>query len=200
MPAGNIPYHATGARRRDDGKTVQVVLHIGTDKTGSTSIQNTLFLNRDWLADRSIYVPSTGLGEGNGHATLLSRLDTAELASLAAELETARANGMAQALLSWEGMASFRFGRSKIRRLVAALGAVEVRVLVYLREQAQIIQSGHLQQVKRNPQCIADIRSLVRPRTPLQQAAGAFILRNPSRNYYRLLRGGSGSFPAPPSR
>ncbi len=166
---------------------MRVVLHIGTDKTGSTSIQNTVFLNRKWLLAHSIYVPETGLGEGNGHAGLLRQLEDGALAQLAAELLAAREAGYAQALLSWEGMSSLWFGRKHIRRLMSALGGFQVHVLVYLREQAEVIQSGHLQRVKRNMNLI-DIAAIEHPRTLRERFRALAALRNPNRNYYRLLR------------
>jgi hypothetical protein len=166
---------------------VRVVLHIGTDKTGSTSIQNTVFLNRKWLLAHSIYVPETGLGEGNGHAGLLRQMEDGALAQLAAELLAASEAGYAQALLSWEGMSSLWFGRKHIRRLMSALGGFQVHVLVYLREQAEVIQSGHLQRVKRNMNLI-DIAAIEHPRTLRERFRALAALRNPNRNYYRLLR------------
>ncbi|MBP6682810.1 MAG: hypothetical protein KA159_05810 [Halioglobus sp.] len=166
---------------------MRVILHIGTDKTGSTSIQNTVFLNREWLLAHSIYVPETGLGEGNGHAGLLRQMEAGALAQLAAELLAASRAGYAQALLSWEGMSSFWFRKKQIRRLGRALGGFQVHVLVYLREQAEIIQSGHLQLVKRNMNRL-DIAAMEYPRTLRERVRAMATLRNPKRNYYRLLR------------
>lgn len=166
---------------------MQIVLHIGTDKTGSTSIQNAVFLNRQWLASRSIYVPSVGLGADNGHSRLLRNLDPQTLAKLIGELKTADEQGYTRALLSWEGMGSLRFGKAQIRQLVAALAPHSMLVLVYLREQAEIIQSGHLERVKQNRNGIA-IKFIESPRTPVQKLKAMLILGNPNRNYYRLLR------------
>ena len=166
---------------------MQIVLHIGTDKTGSTSIQNTVFLNRDWLAARSVYVPVTGLGEGNGHSRLFMNFTDEAQRELAREVRLASDRGYQQVLLSWEGLASFRFGRRRIRALRAALCGFPIHVVVYLREQAEIIQSGHLQQVKRNRNTVR-IRALEQPRTPLERAKAYIALNNPNRNYYRLLR------------
>lgn len=166
---------------------MRVVLHIGTDKTGSTSIQNTVFLNRKWLLAHSIYVPETGLGEGNGHAGLLRHMEAGALAQLASELAAASEAGYAQALLSWEGMSSLWFGKKHICRLMSALQGFQVHVLVYLREQAEVIQSGHLQRVKRNMNLI-DIAAIEHPRTLRERVRALAALRNPNRNYYRLLR------------
>ena len=48
------------------GKLREVVLHIGTQKTGTTSIQKCLKLNKDLLSSNSIFIPSS-LDIGNGH-------------------------------------------------------------------------------------------------------------------------------------
>ncbi|MDE0931797.1 MAG: hypothetical protein OSA77_13970, partial [Halioglobus sp.] len=76
----------------------------------------------------------------------MSALDPSELDVLAAELQKASTQGYRVALLSWEGMA--RFNSSQIRRLVNGLPSFPIRVLIYLREQAEIIQSSHLQWIK----------------------------------------------------
>lgn len=38
----------------------QVYIHIGPPKTGTTTIQNSLFINRDTLLENGVYVPRTG--------------------------------------------------------------------------------------------------------------------------------------------
>ena len=116
---------------------MQVILHIGTDKTGSTSIQHTAFLNRDWLLSHSIYVPKTGLGANNGHADLLQIIDSQQLAELGEELRAACEDGYQKVLLSWEGMGSYKFGNAKISGLLSVLEDYQIHILVYLREQAR---------------------------------------------------------------
>ncbi len=125
-----------------------------------------------------VYVPETGLGEGNGHAGLLRLMEAGALAQLAAELLAASEAGYAQALLSWEGMSSLWFDRRHIRRLLGALGGFQVHVLGYLREQAEVIQSGHLQRVKRN-MTLLDIAAIEHPRTLRERVGALAALRNP---------------------
>jgi hypothetical protein len=167
---------------------VQVILHIGTDKTGSTSIQKTVFLNRDWLLSHSIYVPKIGLGEDNGHAELLTNLDPEKLEELGKELHRASEEGYQKALLSWEGMGSSKFGKAKIFRLLSVLNNAQIHILVYLREQAEIIQSGHLQWVKQGHKYFIEIKSIEEPETLLERIRSFIFLRSRHRNYYRLLR------------
>lgn len=166
---------------------MRIVLHIGTDKTGSTSIQSTAFLNREWLSSHSIYLPATGLGKDNGHSSLLSNLDSQSLAQLREEILQADERGYRQVLLSWEGMAAPVFGKEQIRQLLLSLAGFDIHILVYLREQAEAIQSGRLQRVKMgtNPHRIS---ALARPRTPAEKFRAFFAVRSSSKNYYRLLR------------
>lgn len=43
---------------------MRVIIHAGTHKTGTTSIQKILFDNRDWLAERGIIYPWGGVYDG----------------------------------------------------------------------------------------------------------------------------------------
>ena len=63
---------------------MRILLHIGTDKAGSTAIQQHLYQNRHWLLDRQVYVPLEGLGENNGHAQLFESESDEALERLAA--------------------------------------------------------------------------------------------------------------------
>jgi hypothetical protein len=167
---------------------VQVILHIGTDKTGSKSIQNTVFLNRDWLLSHSIYVPKIGFGKSNGHSELLTNLDSEQLEKLSKELRSATEAGYQKALLSWEGMCTSKFGKANISRLLSALNNLKIHILVYLREQAEIIQSGHLQQVKQGREFFVEIKSIENPKTLVERTRSFIFLRSRDRDYYRLLR------------
>ncbi len=164
---------------------MQIILHIGTDKTGSTAIQTCLPANRDWLLSRSVYLPTTGLGADNGHARVLEELDTGLLQELARELGQARTAGYARAIVSWEGMV--RFNRGQIRRLADTLAGFEVRVLIYVRDQAEIIQSAHLQWIKMHANA-RSLGTLAEPATLRERIFAYAFLRDPRRNYYRTLR------------
>ena len=49
-----------------NSKNKEVILHIGTQKTGTTSIQKFFKINKEILSDRNIYTPNS-LDIGNGH-------------------------------------------------------------------------------------------------------------------------------------
>ncbi len=171
---------------------MQVVLHIGTDKTGSTSIQRHLTLNFDWFKANSIFIPTTGFGLSNGHGVLLDVLHEDELDKLAKELEYAANNGFRSAVLSWEGM-NF-YPAKKIARLEKILGQYSVSILVYVREQAEIVQSGFLQQLKSNSNRTR-MTVLDHPRTVAERVIGKCVCFNPNRDYYRLLQRWQRIFP-----
>ena len=116
----------------------------------------------------------------------MSALDPSELDVLAAELQKASTQGYRVALLSWEGMA--RFNSSQIRRLVNGLPSFPIRVLIYLREQAEIIQSSHLQWIKMGEGEARGVHAIAQPRTILEKLAAFLFIRNPVRNYYRTLK------------
>lgn len=164
---------------------MRIYLHIGTDKTGSTAIQHSLAQNRAWLLERSVYLPSTGLGVGNGHALLLENMEPAQLAKLRRELHRAASSGYDAALLSWEGMV--RFNRARIRLLAKHLLPHDIRVLVYFRDQAEIIQSGHLQWIKMSPKAWP-LSIAADPKTSSDKIRAWLFIRDPRRNYYRKLR------------
>jgi len=171
---------------------MKLVLHIGTGKTGTTAVQTHLYANRAWLAQRGICVPGTGLGRDNGHASLLGTLDGGELTRLAAELRAARAAGQHTAIISWEGMGFYR--RADIQRLARGLRWDDVHVLVYLREQADIVQSGYLQELKTGPQRfgIADFSAGAPGRARLAALLYRYAVKW---DYARLLRNWARALP-----
>ncbi len=123
----------------------ELMLHIGSDKAGSTAIQAHTYGNRDWLVRHGVYVPSSYLGKNNGHAGLLEELDASKLQTLLDELNQ-KAGRFRRLFLSWEG-AQF-LGDKELRLLAKYLGHYQVRIIYYLREQADVIQSGVLQNIK----------------------------------------------------
>ena len=59
---------------------MKLIIHIGSDKCGSTAIQTSLALNRELLLKESIYVPVAGFGRASGHAGCFEWDDAATMA------------------------------------------------------------------------------------------------------------------------
>ena len=135
---------------------MQVFLHIGYPKTGSSAIQSHISCNRGWLHRQGIYVATTGFTAGAGHSFLLGQFlgdavdseayDQQQVLALQVELAGAATNGYVMVLLSGEG-----FALASVRALSALaqnLRDFRVRLLVYLREQGELHQTAVLQNME----------------------------------------------------
>lgn len=120
-------------------------LHIGIDKAGSSAIQSNMKLNRDWFHNKALFIPSTGL-VSTGYRKVFSDLSPEIFEQLYKELNYAEALGFKHAFMSWEGINYYSV--KKINTLRHRFKDHEVRIYVYLREQAEVIQSGYFQIVK----------------------------------------------------
>lgn len=125
-----------------------VVLHVGTHKTGTTSLQTMLARNEGHFAVKGLYYPAAGRGGGDGHHNLAwelagdERYDPAagSLADLVAELAAA---GPRAVVVSSE---DFEYLHRRPERLATLRTGLEsagyaVRVLVVLREPAGYVES-----------------------------------------------------------
>lgn len=135
----------------------RAILHIGTEKTGSTSLQAFLARNRKWLRQNGFHYPKA-LGHANhthlfGYAVNDPKLsfdatDTAGHASFRARVEAELASDVAANrdrifLFSNEHCHSRLFQREELERLKALLDRSfdDIRVIVYLRRQDRLAVS-----------------------------------------------------------
>jgi hypothetical protein len=151
---------------------MKCILHIGTEKTGTTSLQNFLVINRQALSQHGyLYPRSAG---PKGYRTLAAaaydsdrrddltknlgiRSDAAlrsyqasVLAQLRAELQ--QTSGIDTTIFSSEHFQSRLTRESELQRLkdiVAQLGFSEVSVLVYLRNPVEIANSLYTTSVRK---------------------------------------------------
>lgn len=155
-------------RRRGSDSGRRALLHIGLEKTGSTSIQFALARSRERLAAAGrLYPRSAGrfshvklysyasqgpLDEIKGQLGLRG---PAETAAFRAELERAlteevERSGAREVLLSNEHCSSRLLQAEELARLKALIGrfAGEIRVLLYLRPQWDLLASHYSTYVK----------------------------------------------------
>ena len=129
---------------------MQIILHIGTWKTGSSAIQLFLARNAELLKKQGVFLPSI-VQEELGHTLLFRALksDGPEKEKLLEELRRiGAANPDARIIVSSEHF--WPLSTEEIAFLAAALGSVttDIRVLAYLRPQDEMWASIYAQQTK----------------------------------------------------
>jgi hypothetical protein len=129
---------------------MQIFLHIGFPKTGSSAIQAHMMMNRDWLRERGFLFAESGHSDGYGHVHLFEDRTGARFNELQAELKNEEAAGCSKAVLSWEGVA--QMGSRRLGEVASNLAGHNITIIAYLREQSEIIQSGYFQAAKQRPQ------------------------------------------------
>ncbi|MEM9284041.1 MAG: hypothetical protein AAGA96_19655 [Verrucomicrobiota bacterium] len=126
---------------------MNIILHIGSDKCGSTAIQRTLARNRQTLLERGIAYCDYGqlAGEDGWYrregATHLVNPDR-----LRAFLDKAERDGISQMIFSHEGWHTLP--AQDIELIRAALSDHDLQIVFYLREQADYASSAYLQRAK----------------------------------------------------
>lgn len=131
-------------------------LHIGTHKTGTTTIQEFLTENRRKLLALGYYVPKAGLGHaGSGHANLARdfagsprfRREAGGSKALAKELKALSGEHL---IISSESFEHIMRKPDLRREISASLGnhGYRIRAILYLRPQADYINSAYATQVK----------------------------------------------------
>jgi hypothetical protein len=149
---------------------LKAIIHIGAEKTGTTSIQAFCSANRDLLAKQGVLYPAC-LGSANHMALTAYALDddkiedvrlsrgissTGEIAcfrdrlvaSLAAEIHDA--GEVTTLLLSNEHLQSRLVEEDEVARLRSMIGAFadEIRIVVYLRRQDRVAISHYSTRLK----------------------------------------------------
>lgn len=128
---------------------MKVEFHLGTHKTGTTTIQNRLFSHRAALLDRGVLYPLTGVSQtwhiGHRHTRFIYGTGRENLALTTALVEEIKASGAAKVVLSYEAWSNLRnLGRfnSLLRRLEQA-GFADFHGTLMLRNRAQFIVSHY---------------------------------------------------------
>lgn len=134
----------------------KLILHVGTHKTGTTSTQDTLALNRALLQRHGLIYPK--IGPSNGHHSLVTDwIDLPkhyhhDMSATESWKRLAKEHGPSDrtVLISTEelsrGNPNMRVDMAQLRELCSAFN--EVKIICFLRNQAAFIQSIYLQVVK----------------------------------------------------
>lgn len=144
----------------------KLFLHIGPPKTGTSTIQDFLYHNRDNLRNSGYFYPQTGISKtipafSSAQHNLAWLITNSEMVDPTlggwkeAHEEIEKAN-LDNVIISSE---YFRFANKKqIGILELALKSYEVKIIVYLRRQDLRLESTYTQRVK-NGRCTIDILS-----------------------------------------
>jgi len=133
----------------------QILLHIGTGKTGTSSIQNLLFLNRQLLRDRcsADYLDcgrssSEHFGETiHAHYPVVRWLLERDSRSLSALKNAIEQSHCERILLSCEDF-FHHLDEERVNVLQGLLAKFDVRIICYVRRQDLYIESAWKQQAK----------------------------------------------------
>jgi len=125
----------------------RAIIHIGSSKAGSTSIQHALYSNRLQLLEHGFYYPKTGVFAGFGHANvgrdIVGAADFRSNKGTFAELlKEIASNDHQTIVLSTETL--IRANADARHKLITGFheaGIQEVSVIVYVREQAAMVHS-----------------------------------------------------------
>jgi len=127
---------------------MKVILHIGSDKCGSTAIQKALFQNAEKLREAGIVL--TAKERGSSHDGVLCRETGRGRVLLADELgrslDRCEELGAETAIITYEGLHSVT--PASLAEAAPLLEKHEVRILYYVREQADYVNSALLQRAK----------------------------------------------------
>lgn len=132
---------------------IQILLHIGTHKTGSTSIQSFCFRNRRTLLQQGLLYPETFV-KWHGHHPLpwsvglphIHKDPSLDITRIVRMIESEIASASAQrVLLSSEDFEYLH--REAVARLLSQFQEAEVRVIAYLRRQDELLESEYAHNV-----------------------------------------------------
>ena len=143
----------------------KVWLHIGTHKTGTTTLQKFFFENKEVLLQRGLYYPTEGsyfYQEGENHSLLAHALRNERPEFLPDNLTFTlegcvndiradiRKSDAPEIVISSEHF-SFNSTTEQVERLKRVFDSIasEIHVIIYLRRQDHRIESGYGQMIKR---------------------------------------------------
>lgn len=168
----------------------KLILHVGTHKTGTTTIQDTFALNRRFLAEKGLIFPQIGRANGQ-HSLVMDWISLPEFYHLDTSSEEAwsklareHANSDRTVLISTEelsrGNPQMRVDLRKLRDLVSNFD--EVKIVCCLRNQVSFLQSIYLQVIKSGAHVpwLSFFEGAVGSKT----ATGLFLDYNDLRNYF----------------
>ena len=166
----------------------RLLLHIGTGKTGTSSIQNFLYENRSRLADDfGVYYPEFGLSATNhfgeiihAHYPVVNWITRRRLKKLRAVVKELKSAGCELSILSCENF-YHHFGKEDMDYVAEIFSDFKIEIVCYVRRQDLYMESAWKQQVK-----VGTLKGMFADF--LQRHINAGYLGEVHANYYRMLK------------
>jgi hypothetical protein len=150
---------------------LQLILHVGTTKTGTTTLQFAMNASRQRLLARGILYPDVDLNPGPSpkHQWLTNLLLAEDLDRFSRNVDEvarqARSTNATRVVMSTEGLFNhwFDFSPAARRALAALMERFDVTVWVVFREPVAWAMSMYVQAVKNPPFALAPVYSTTEP-------------------------------------
>lgn len=134
-------------------------LHIGTLKTGTTSLQSFLTRNRENLLKNGCLYPKSGAGKSDQHRFFFQTIASKRPDNLCTDKRIEEWENLEKevalhqpkhVVISAEGICSFDADEVKLLRsyLSRFLSRVDIKIIIYLRRQDNLLVSLYAQRVK----------------------------------------------------
>ncbi|WP_444914141.1 hypothetical protein [Microbulbifer sp. TRSA007] len=124
---------------------MNIYVHIGSDKTGSTAIQSILSQHRSHLRSLGIEYPKLP-DKQDHHESLVHELRVGQKGESWHELEKIFSKNPSHVILSAEAFCTLK--REEIKRFKEWLNQPNVKIIAYLRRADEYLESGILQRLK----------------------------------------------------
>ncbi|MGE3433332.1 MAG: hypothetical protein AB7I22_20255 [Ramlibacter sp.] len=127
---------------------MSLVIHIGTDKTGSTALQKILFspANGPALSALNIRYVTAGLGTIDSHAHLHDTARAGNFEAWGQVFDEVKANTDIHHVISFEGL--YHLGQQQWQAIRNVLPGIDIRIVIYLRRRSDLVRSGIAQLFK----------------------------------------------------
>lgn len=127
-------------------KKKTLFIHVGTDKTGSTALQAFFRSNVSALDSLNTLYIRHGRGDRLNHHVLYHQLLEHDYSGLDAMREELLAHPARSGLVSFEGL--YHLDAHQLQEVYARLSCFQVKVIIYLRRQSDMVRSGVAQRIK----------------------------------------------------
>lgn len=127
----------------------QLIIHIGRHKSGTSTLQKTLFLNRELLEEQGFYYPRTGI-KGYGHHNIsepLSRKNISKNSKTLIDLKNSLLLELADIDASNVIISSEAFQNCAPSDVAVFFEDFDVKIVVYVRNKLDYLVSSYCQKV-----------------------------------------------------